>query len=377
MRFAARTDWNLEPNRLARLAEARRRAGAELLDLTESNPTRGGFQYEPVRLEAPVYEPHPRGLEEARQAVAAYHQGAVEPDHVVLTSASSEAYAHLFRLLADPGDRVLVPAPSYPLFEFLARLNDVELAEYRLDLQRRWEVDFDSLGAARTPRTRAVLVVHPNNPTGSYLSEREALVEFCRRHGLALIADEVFLDYGIEGAGASFAGEQRVPTFVLNGLSKTCGLPQMKLGWIAASGPAAEREAALGRLEVIVDTYLSVGSPVQRALAELLAGRGAIQRQILGRVRRNLAVLDELLAGQTLCTRLPVEGGWSVVLRVPRIWSDEEWAVQLLKREAVLVHPGHFFNFAREGFLVASLIVPEAVWAEGIRRLLGEVKMGQ
>jgi hypothetical protein len=373
MRFATRTDWNLEPNRLARLVEARRRAGGELLDLTESNPTRCGFAYEPVRLEAPVYEPHPRGLAEARQAVAGYYQGAVGPDHVVLTSGSSEAYAHLFKLLADLGDRVLVPAPSYPLFEFLARLNDVELAEYRLDFHRRWEVDLESLEAALTPRARAVLVVHPNNPTGSYLGERETLVESCRRHGLALISDEVFLDYGIEGAGASFAGEEQILTFVLSGLSKTCGLPQMKLGWIAASGPAPERDAALARLEVIADTYLSVGSPIQRALAELLAGRAVIQRQILERARRNLALLDELLTGQTLCARLPVEGGWSVVLRVPQVLTDEEWALELLERDVVLVHPGHFFGFAREGYLVANLIVPEAVWAEGVRRLLERV----
>jgi hypothetical protein len=373
MRFATRTGWNLEPNRLAKLVAELRQAGVVILDLTESNPTCCGFEYAPVRLEAPSYAPHPRGLAEACQAVSAYYEGAVDADHVVLTSGSSEAYGYLFRLLADPGDRILVPAPSYPLFEFLARLHDVELAEYRLQFHRRWETDFYSLEAALAPRTRAVLVVHPNNPTGSYVSERERLVDFCRRHELALIVDEVFLDYGVEGAGASFAGEGRVLTFVLNGLSKTCGLPQMKLGWIAASGPVSERGASLERLDVIADTYLSVGSPVQRALAELLAGRGGIQRQILARLKRNLTRLDELLAGQTLCTRLPVEGGWTVVLQVPRILSDEEWALELLERDAVLVHPGHFFSFGRGGYLVASLIVPEALWAEGLRRLLARV----
>jgi len=370
--FSARTAWNLEPNRLSKLVEARRAAGRPLLDLTESNPTRCGFTYEPVALDAPVYEPDPRGLLEARRAVARYYQGAVDPEHVVLTSGSSEAYAHLFRLLADAGDRVLVPAPSYPLFEFLAQLSDVELAAYRLEFHRRWEIDFSSLAAAVTPRTRAVILVHPNNPTGSFAAarEREELVEFCRHHGLALVADEVFLDYAVEGAGASHAGQ----AFVLSGVSKVCGLPQMKLGWIAVGGPQEWRDRALERLEVISDTYLSVGSPIQRALPGLLAGRDRIQRQVLGRVRRNLRSLDGLLGGQSQCGRLPVEGGWTVVLRVPQVRSDEEWALELLEREGVLIHPGHFFGFAREGYLVASLIVAEETFGEGMKRLLARVK---
>ncbi len=369
--FSARTAWNLEPNRLARRVEARRAAGGPLLDLTESNPTRCGFTYEPVVLEAPVYEPDPRGLPEARQAVADYYQGAVDPAHIVLTSGSSEAYAHLFRLLADPGDRVLVPAPSYPLFEFLAQLNDVELAAYRLELHRRWEIDFSSLAAAVTPRTRAAIVVHPNNPTGSFAAagERAELLDFCRRHGLALVADEVFLDYAVEGAGASLAGE----AFVLSGLSKICARPQMKLGWIVVGGPEEWRDRALERLEVIADTYLSVGSPIQRALPGLLAGRDRLQRQVLERVRSNLHLLDRLLAGQSLCSRLPVEGGWTVILRLPQILADEEWALELLERDGVLLHPGHFFGFAREGYLVASLIVAEEAFGEGMRRMLARV----
>jgi aspartate/methionine/tyrosine aminotransferase len=374
-RFALRTSWNLELNSLARLLERRRAAGLPTLDLTESNPTRCGFTYDRLVLEAPSYDPHPRGLAEARRAIAEYYNGVVLPEQVILTSGSSEAYSHLFRLLADPGDRVLVPAPSYPLFEFLARLNDIELAEYRLEPHRRWEIDFGSLEAAVTPRTRAVVVVHPNNPTGSFLGsrERQELTEFCGRHGLVLIADEVFLDYRVEGAAASFAGESPVLALVLNGLSKTCGLPQMKLGWITVSGPDAWRDAALNRLEVIADTYLSVATPIQRALAGLLAARDRIQTQILDRIRCNLCLLDDLLAGQSLCTRLPVEGGWSVVLRVPRVRTDEEWALELLDRDGVLLHPGHFFSFDREGYLVASLIVPADAFAEGIRRLLARV----
>ncbi len=375
-RFARRTGWNLEPNPLARALEARRRRGLPILDLTESNPTHCGFACEPVALHAPAYDPDPRGLPAARRAVSDYYGGAVAPDHIVLTSGSSEAYAHLFRLLADPGDRVLVPAPSYPLFDFLARLNDVELDEYRLEWRQRWELDPASLAAAFTDRTRAVLAVHPNNPTGSFLApgEREELLAFCESRGLALIVDEVFLDYPLEGAAASFAGQERVLTFVLNGLSKTCALPQWKLGWIAASGPPAWRDAALDRLEVIADTYLSVGSPVQLALPALLASRERLQGQIRKRLRANLACLDASLAGPRPVSRLPVEGGWSVVLRVPRIRSDEEWALELLERDGVLVHPGHFFNFPGEGHLVAGLIAPETAFAEGIARLLARVE---
>lgn len=369
--FSTRTAWNLEPNRLSRLLEARRAAGLPLLNLTESNPTRCGFTYDSVVLEAPRYEPDPRGLPEARQAVADYYQGAVDPRHVVLTSGSSEGYAHLFRLLADPGDRVLVPTPSYPLFEFLAQLNDVELAVYRLEFHRRWEIDFSSLAAAVTPHTRAMIVVHPNNPTGSFASpsEREELLEFCRRHSLALVADEVFLDYAVEGAGASFAGK----AFVLSGVSKICALPQMKLGWIAAGGPPQWRDRALDRLEVIADTYLSVASPIQRALPPLLAGRDRIQRQVLERLRNNLRTLDRLLETQPFCSRLPVEGGWTVVLRVPQVLSDEDRALELLERDGVLIHPGHFFGFAREGYLVASLIVAEETFGEGMKRMLARI----
>lgn len=377
-RFASRTEWDLTPNRLAALAHQRRSAGLEILNLTESNPTRCGFQYgEPARLEAAEYDPQPRGLLAARAAVARYYSdwnAPAGPEHILLTSGSSEAYSCLFRLLAEPGDNVLAPVPSYPLFEFLARLNDLELRSYRLEYHQRWELEEGALETAANERTRAVIVVNPNNPTGSLVAagERARLVEFCARRGLALIADEVFLDYSFAGGARSLAGETGCLTFALNGLSKTAALPQMKLGWIAASGPGAEE--ALARLEVIADTYLSVGTAVQHALPGLLAGRGAIQRQIRERTAANLRTLDELLARQTLAGRLEVEGGWSVVLRLPRTRTDEEWAVELLDRDGVLVHPGHFFDFPAEGCLVLSLLPRPEVFRQGAERLLARAE---
>ncbi|MBI3697914.1 MAG: pyridoxal phosphate-dependent aminotransferase, partial [Acidobacteria bacterium] len=299
-RFAARTQWNLELNRLARAAGERRRAGKTILDLTESNPTRCGFEYDAATIQGAladprglVYDPQPRGLLAAREAVAAYYGGRVSPERILLTAGSSEAYGFLFRLLADAGDNVLAPQPGYPLFEFLSRLDDIEVAGYRLEYHHGWEIDFSSLEAAAGPRTRAVMVIHPNNPTGSLVGpeERERLVEFCRRTGLALIADEVFLDYCLPGAmgrAGSFAGTDEVLNFTLNGLSKTAALPKMKLGWIVTGGPPREVEEAMARLDIIADTYLSVGTPVHWALPRLLAGRLTIQRQIVARVMENL-----------------------------------------------------------------------------------------
>jgi alanine-synthesizing transaminase len=386
--FASRTAWNLEPNQLAVLAENLRLAGRPIIDLTESNPTRCGFQYEDASiltaLSTPAsmrYDPQPRGLQAARQAVAGYYaerNTPLSPERILLTSGSSEAYGHLFRLLTDPGDSVLIPEPGYPLFEFLSRLNDVELAAYSLEYHRHWEIDFASLEAAVRPRTRAVIVVNPNNPTGSILRarERREIVDFCRRRGLALIADEVFLDYCFPHAQAeagSFAGENPALTFTLNGLSKSAALPQMKLGWIAISGPERAAEDALARLDVIADTYLAVGTPVQCALPQLLASAQGIQRQISVRTDANLSRLDEKIAGQSLCSRLEVDAGWSAIIRVPNIRSDEDWALELLDKDGVLVHPGHFFNFATEGYLVVSLLPPLAAFDEGICKLLTRV----
>jgi alanine-synthesizing transaminase len=278
----------------------------------------------------------------------------------------------VFRLLCNPGDELLVPKPSYPLFEFLADLQDVKLVPYPLIFDHGWQMDFPSLEGVVTKRSRAVVVVHPNNPTGSYVHphEQESLNNFCRKHGLALIADEVFLDYAHNAAPErSFAANQDVLTFTLSGVSKISALPQMKVAWIATSGPAAEVEAAQARLEVISDTYLSMNAPIQWALPALLKQRTNIQQQLLDRVRANLAEFDRQLAAQQTCHRLSVEAGWYAILRVPVMQTDEELVVEVLRRKSVLVHPGHFYDFPRDGFLVLSLIPAAAEFREGTERL--------
>ena len=382
-RFASRTGWNRALNRLSRLSDQKRRAGEAFLDLTESNPTRCAFDYPDKPVPAAArYEPQPGGLWKARRAVSEYYAGwkaPLDPGQILLVASTSEAYSYLFRLLCEPGDKVLAPVPSYPLLEPLARLNDIELAHYELGYYQGWEIEESSLESAVNSRCRALILVNPNNPTGSLvkLQERTWLVEFCRRHELALVADEVFLDYCFPwaaGGAASLAGETDVLTFTLNGLSKIAALPQLKLGWITVSGPAEPVGEALGRLEVISDTYLSAATAVQEALPELLSDRHWMQRQIRTRCAENLARLEELLAQQSLASRLQVEAGWSVVLRLPSIQTDEEWALDLLEHDAVLAQPGHLFDFRGEGYLVLSLIVPPAIFQEGIDRILTRVE---
>lgn len=386
--FSDRTNWKLTPNRLTEALGEVRSSGAPVLDLTVSNPTRVGLHYdEPLILEslaspyAMDYDPQPKGLPGARAAVAAYYQTVhglhhFDPDRLVLATSTSEGYSFVFRLLCNPGDELLVPKPSYPLFEFLADMQDVQLLPYPLIFDHGWQMDFSSLEGVVTKRSRAVVVVHPNNPTGSYVHphERESLNNFCRKHGLALIADEVFLDYAHNLAPErSFATNQDVLTFTLSGVSKISALPQMKVAWIATSGPGAEVEAAQARLEVISDTYLSMNAPIQWALPALLKQRTSIQQQLLDRVRANLAEFDRQLAAQQTCHRLSVEAGWYAILRVPVMQTDEELVVDLLLRKSVLVHPGHFYDFPRDGFLVLSLITTETEFREGIRRLLQAV----
>ena len=386
--FSDRTNWKLTPNRLTEALEDVRSSGAHVLDLTVSNPTRVGLHYdEPLILEslaspyAMDYDPQPKGLPGARAAVAAYYQTVhrlhhFDPDRLLLTTSTSEGYSFVFRLLCNPGDELLVPKPSYPLFEFLADLQDVKLVPYPLIFDHGWQMDFPSLEGVVTKRSRAVVVVHPNNPTGSYVHphEQESLNNFCRKHGLALIADEVFLDYAHNLAPeGSFAANQDVLTFTLSGVSKISALPQMKVAWIATSGPAAEVERAQARLEVISDTYLSMNAPIQWALPALLKQRTSIQQQLLDRVRANLAQFDRQLAAQQTCHRLGVEAGWYAILRVPVMQTDEELVVDLLRRKSVLVHPGHFYDFPRDGFLVLSLIPAEAEFLEGIERLFEAV----
>jgi alanine-synthesizing transaminase len=371
------------PNAWSRLLAARRAAGEPLLDLSEANPTRVGLAgagaEELAALADPGsarYEPDPRGAAPAREAVADdYRQRSlvVAADEIVLTSGTSESYAHLFRLLADPGETLLVPAPSYPLFEPLAALEGVRLSTYRLAYDGRWHLDLGSLDAAWTPAVRGVIVVQPNHPTGSCLAadEREALERRCERAGAAIIADEVFGDFSwTDGAGAlpSFVGTSRALTFVLSGLSKVCGMPQLKLGWIAVSGPAAARAEALEGLEWISDLFLSVATPVQRALPRLLAGRAPWQARVRQRIAANLARLDAAVARAPRLGRLAGEGGWAAIVRVPGPRSEEEWALELLRR-GVVVHPGQFYDMEGEAFLVPSLIVQPDVLDAGLTRI--------
>ena len=297
----------------------------------------------------------------------------VDPESLVLTTSTSEGYSYIFRLLCNPGDEILVPKPSYPLFEFLADLQDVKLVAYPLLYDHGWQIDFPLLRDAVSQRTRAVVLVHPNNPTGSFVSEpdQSELNTFCSGRDLALIVDEVFLDYALDGAArTSFAGNRDTLTFTLSGLSKISGLPQMKLSWIAASGPARMCAAAMARLEVIADTYLSMNAPVQMAAPVLLEMRKSIQPLLLERLRLNLDELDRQLAAQKSCQRLQVEGGWYAVLRVPVTRSDDDLAITLVREKSVLVHPGHFYDFYSDGYLVLSLITPQEQFRAGIERLL-------
>lgn len=359
-----------------------------MLDLTASNATRIGLNLDTAailsslaRPEALDYDPQPRGLLEARKAVAGYYAGLgadISPEQLILTTSTSEAYSFAFRLLCDPDDEVLIPTPSYPLFEFLAQIQDVKLVPYELVYDHGWQLDFHSLQRAVTARTRGIILVNPNNPTGSFVSaaERRQLNDFCRERSLALIVDEVFFDFNLSSVRfASFASNRDVLTFTLSGLSKVSGLPQMKVAWVATTGPAELVASALERLEVIADTYLSMNAPIQHAIPDLLEQRYEFQRQLMARLRTNLSELDRQLDAQKLLTRLDVEGGWYATVRVPVTRTDEELAVALLRERDVLVHPGHFFDFPSDGYLILSLMTPEVEFAEGVRRIIEFVSM--
>jgi aspartate/methionine/tyrosine aminotransferase len=385
--FSDRTRWNLEENRLSRKLVELRASGQTILDLTRSNPTECGFSYDEQGIQPALsrpasllYQPDPRGIKSAREAVSAYYEQQqlyLAADDLILTSGTSEAYSFIFRLLCNPGDEVLIPAPGYPLFDFLADLCDVKLVRYPLLYDHGWQIDFAALAAASSSRTKALIVVHPNNPTGHYASppEQSKLADFCAQRRIALIADEVFLDFSLNNSRAqSFVSSNKALTLALSGLSKICGLPQMKLAWIAVSGPSDDKAQALARLEVIADAYLSVGTPVQLATPELLATRGKFQAQVIARVQENLRELDAQLSRQSACNRLLCEGGWAAILRVPATQPDEDLAITLLSKEGVYVHPGHFYDFAQPGHLIVSLIVHEDEFAESIRRALSHFK---
>jgi aspartate/methionine/tyrosine aminotransferase len=382
MRLSSRLPRESAPNALSQALDALRRAGTPYVDLTESNPTRAGIPY-PDDLLRPLsspaslrYEPHPLGLPAAREAIAAdcARRGVrIDPEQVVLSASTSETYAWLFKPLCDAGESVLVPRPSYPLFEHLTRLEGVRAASYRLEYHGRWDIDLDSVAAAPAD-TRALLLVSPNNPTGSYANVREieALVRLCRDRGWALIVDEVFADYPLESSAplTDVAARADVLTFSMGGASKSLGLPQVKLGWTVVGGPARDRASALEGLELIADTFLSVGTPVQVAAAALLERGAAVRAAIHARVRANLATARRVAAAHPSCNLLPVEGGWSAVVRVPATRGEETLVLDLLSRERVLVHPGYFFDFEHEAFLVVSLLVPEAAFADAFARTL-------
>src|SRR5581483_3748484 len=383
--FSHRTGWKLTPNRFTQAQEELRAAGRQILDLTISNPTVAELHYDEeailqalIQPEALKYDPQPKGLLSARKAVADYYRKQheefeIDPANILLTTSTSEGYSYVFRLLCNPGDEVLVPKPSYPLFEFLADLSDVKLVPYPLLYDHGWQIDFPSLYKATNHHTRAVVVVHPNNPTGSYVSakERDELSSFCREYELSLIVDEVFLDYAHDGAPReTFATNNSVLTFTLSGLSKISALPQMKVAWLVTSGPEAQRDSAVSRLEVIADTYLSMNAPIQLAAPALLDQRKNIQPLLLDRVRANLEELDRALGKQKSCQRLAVDGGWYAILRVPVTQSDEDLAIQILRKVGVLVHPGHFYDFPSDGYLVVSLITPPEQFCCGINDVL-------
>ncbi len=383
--FSSRCPQDLEANNLSRAFDEARRSGRRVIDLTQSNPTRAGLPYAAdllADLSSPaalVYRPSPFGAGAARAAVAADYARRgrrVPADRIVLTASSSESYAQLFKLLADPGDDVLVPRPSYPLFDHLARLEGIRTRSYELDYDGHWSVDLADLERALTPRSRAILVVSPNNPTGSFVraGELDRMAAIAQSRGLAIVADEVFADYVLDPAAAAAAGHAvdrtDVLTFSLGGLSKSVGLPQVKLGWIAVAGPVDPVERALARLELVCDTYLSVSTPAQVAAASLLRRGAGVRDAISRRVAANYRQLVERVSQVPSCQALDVEGGWYGVLRVPAVRSEEGLAIALAREHGVLVYPGYFFDFPREAFLVVSLLAPEPEFGEGIDWIL-------
>ena len=384
--FSSRLRQSAGRNRLAVAIDRRRAEGREILDLTLSNPTRAGLAY-PDDLLAPMaqdralcYEPEPFGLPSAREAVARdlARQGVTVPaDRIVLTASTSEAYSFLFKVLCDPADTVLAPRPCYPLIEYLTELDAVLLEHYRLEFHGRWEIDLHGLREkALAGRTRAIIMVNPNNPTGSSLNDREldAVAAIAREQDLALISDEVFSDYRFAGdAPRSALRQSAALTFVLGGLSKSIGLPQLKLGWIAVGGGEQQVGEALERLETICDAYLSVSTPVQLAAPHLLAAGASVRAQIQNRVRGNYDRLIDAASANPACAVMPVEAGWYAIVQVPALAPEDTIVVDLLEQTGVLVHPGYFFDFEREAFLVVSLLPEPQVFVPAVDALFGHV----
>ncbi len=384
--FSHRTNWDLNINELTQLLREKKAQGLSIFDLTESNPTKCGFEYPTEAITKTLtqsenfnYEPSPRGQLHAREAIVSYYleQGIVlDPEQIFLTSSTSEAYSFIFRLLCNPGDSVAIPSSSYPLFGFLGDLNDIELQSYELMVDRNWEIDFSSLEQLIPTRTKAILLVNPNNPTGSYIQKEEMgkLTKLSQEKELALISDEVFFDYSFSSIQkTSLSKNNQVLTFTLNGLSKILGLPQMKLGWIVINGPDRLKKEAIERLEVIADTYLSVNTPIQNALPQLFPLRNQIQDQIKSRVQTNFHFLKEFLSNHSQIKVLNMDGGWYAILKIEGVEDEEEWPLQLLKSEGVLIHPGHFYNFLESGYFVISLLAPTHTFHEGLKKVLAKM----
>lgn len=378
-RFSNRTHWSSVGNLITPAVEARRAAGLPIIDLTETNPTRVGLPELPAELLARLsdrsvarYSPEPFGLPAAREAVARYHRNRVPPEHICLTASTSEAYAWLFKLLCEPDDQILVPTPSYPLFSHLGQLESVRVGTYPTRAWDDWSIDFEALRAAIDERTRAIVLVSPNNPTGAMLhaGDLPSLEAICAEHDLALISDEVFADYAEPRPDRvpTLAGLDSTLTFVLSGLSKVCLTPQLKVGWMAISGPQSARDEALRRLEIVADSFLSVNTPAQSMVGPLLDAREEIQRPLRQRLQSNRAILGSALAGAS-ATLLPADGGWSAVLRVPISRTDEQWTLELLELHGVLVHPGYFFDFIDGAWLVVSLLPEEGPLASAAQAL--------
>ena len=387
--FSNRTNWPLSANRITRTLEQLKKANVPVIDLTESNPTRCGLDYPSQKILLPLasdknlrYDPQPQGSLEAREAVARYYkrQGRDVPvERIFLTASTSEAYSYLFRLLVDAGQEVLFPRPSYPLFQFLGDLNDVTLNYYPLVFTGHWYMDLPQLEGCIQPVTKAVVLVNPNNPTGSFIKKDElsGLNRICQTKNIPIISDEVFADFAFSGTKdmVSLVNNDTALTFVLGGLSKTLALPQMKLSWIIVSGPEELANAACQRLEMIADTYLSVNTPVQNAVAGWLSLKDQFQGPVKQRTSHNLGFLEEVVK-TTKCQLLKPEGGWYAVLKIPDILSEEQWTLKFLKEDQVFVHPGYFFDFEEEGLIVVSLLPEPKVFQEGIRRLASRLAVG-
>ncbi len=387
--LAARTNWKFHPNQLTLRLKALRESGVQVLDLSESNPTRCQFEYLNTALLSPLanpknlsYEPNPKGTLEARRAIQNYYREKniwVDSEQIFLTAGTSEAYSLLFRLFVNPGERVLIPHPSYPLFNFLADLNDAQLDFYRLAYDNGWHINLESLKNACDSKTKAIVLVHPNNPTGSFVKRKELgeIVKLAQEKSMILISDEVFLDYSFledSKRAPSFAANQDVPTFTLGGISKALGLPQMKLGWIIATGPRELVRSSCERLEVVLDTYLSVNTPVQNALPSWFSVKQRIQNEITNRVQKNRVFLAQHLSSLHPASCLQTEGGWYATLRIPKIQSEEEWALEFLEKDHVYLHPGYFFDFEEEAYTVISLLPSFKIFNEAISRILARIE---